>query len=391
MAHPEHLDLLKQGVATWNRWYKEHYWTTTPDLRGADLSHMDLRDVRLNFARLQGASFRASNLQRASFIKSSLGHADLSYADLRQANFRDALLGSANLSHADLEEARLDSARLLDANLHKTRLNAAKIRRASLVRANLSEANLQRVDLEGTHCNRTDLRSVDFSFARIGKNTWINVDFSFSHGLESVVHTAAAFRLDMRTLFRSQRHCPEPFLRALGFSEQDMLSLQSVDSGSLVFPTCLLSYANEDHMFAEQLLRDLRARGVLCQAQTYESTTAKSIATHDKLLLLISTASPPSWNGSILSSLLKEARVKAYWEALGWETSGILCPISLDDTFQTKIADWPPSYRRPMLSSSNFSGWGNQNNYEQALHRFFEQLCSAFPNSNETTGSAPVK
>lgn len=127
MANPEHLDLLKQGADTWNRWYKEHYWGTAPDLRGADLSKIDLSDVRLSFARLEETCFRGSNLQGAFFVQSCLIHADL--------------------SHTNLREDHLDRAWLLDANLQGAQLNAAKIRKASLARVNLNEAVLSHTSL----------------------------------------------------------------------------------------------------------------------------------------------------------------------------------------------------------------------------------------------------
>ena len=51
MANQEHLEILKQGVAAWNQWRKEHN-DIIPDLRdahlrGADLSRADLRDAHL--------------------------------------------------------------------------------------------------------------------------------------------------------------------------------------------------------------------------------------------------------------------------------------------------------------------------------------------------------
>jgi hypothetical protein len=373
MAHPEHLEVLRRGVSTWNRWYREHYWNSTPDLSYADLSDMDLSDIKLHFVRLTGASFRGSNLQRASFVKSLLNHVDLSHTNLRGANFREASLVGADLSYANLEEGRLDRAKLLDAKLHRTHLNAAKIRDASLVRANLCEASLRWTDLVSAYLNSPDLRSADLSFARIGKNTWVNIDFRAVGGLETVVHTAPAFRVDMRTFFHSWGHCPEPFLREMGFSEHDLITLQSIDSRCMAFPTCLLSYASEDHAFAEQLLGDLRARGVFCQAEPYERTSGKLIKIHDKLLLIISTASS-SWRNSEVSCILKEARAKAYWEAPSWEASSILCPIGLDKTFQAKVAGWPSSYRQAMSPYYNFSGWRDRGHYEQTLGRFLEGL-----------------
>ena len=346
MSNPEHLDLVKQGADTWNRWYKEHYWGTTPDLRGADLSNMDLSDVRLSFARLEEACFSGSNLQHAYFVKSRLIHADL--------------------SHTNFRVAHLDRAWLVDANLQGAQLNAAKVRKASLARANLNEAVLSHVNLEKTYLNETSLRSTDLSFARIGGNTFVNVDFSVAHGLETVEHTGPAYLVDMRTLIRSQGRIPEPFLRDAGFSEKLMTSTHALDSISAEFPTCLLSYAPDDRAFAEQLLHDLQARGVFCHGESYEATTGELITIHDKLLLLLSTSSP-GWRDSVLPYLLNEARVKAYWESPSWESSGILRLISLDNTLQAKRAALLGPYWRITWPHSDFSGWHNRETYQKAL------------------------
>ena len=68
MANPEHLEILKQGVAQWNKWREEH--ANVPlDLYDADLS--------------------GTNLSRAYLVASSaanLGRANLSGTDLREAN-----------------------------------------------------------------------------------------------------------------------------------------------------------------------------------------------------------------------------------------------------------------------------------------------------------------
>src|SRR5438045_84900 len=47
MANQEHLDILKQGVKTWNQWRKEHS-DMQPDLKGADLYNANLQGVDLS-------------------------------------------------------------------------------------------------------------------------------------------------------------------------------------------------------------------------------------------------------------------------------------------------------------------------------------------------------
>ncbi len=44
MANQEHLDILKQGVETWNQWRKEHP-EIQPDLGEAILNEADLSEA----------------------------------------------------------------------------------------------------------------------------------------------------------------------------------------------------------------------------------------------------------------------------------------------------------------------------------------------------------
>ena len=74
MANPEHLEILKQGVAVWNTWREENP-EVQPDLMNADLEQ----------ANLQGVAFYGANLQGADLTRANLQEADLMLADLRAA------------------------------------------------------------------------------------------------------------------------------------------------------------------------------------------------------------------------------------------------------------------------------------------------------------------
>jgi len=133
MANQEHLAILKQGMETWNQWWKEHAHIQ-PNLSGADLSKADL----------SYAGLKEANLRDAILREVILSYADLSKANLREANPWGAFLFHANLSGADLREADLSCANLSGADLSKASLD-----RVILVQTNLSEATLTGCSIYG--------------------------------------------------------------------------------------------------------------------------------------------------------------------------------------------------------------------------------------------------
>ena len=96
MANEEHLNILKQGVDTWNNWRKEHPGVR-PDLSEADLHRADLSLADLSRANLIGADLSGANL-----IGASLSLADLSLADLSEAHLSGAILRRAKLHQAQI-------------------------------------------------------------------------------------------------------------------------------------------------------------------------------------------------------------------------------------------------------------------------------------------------
>jgi hypothetical protein len=101
VANDEHLALLRQGTAVWNKWRLRN------------------RDIRPN---LSGA-----NLTKADFSKADLSKADLSEADLSEADLSEADLSETDLSEADLSETDLSEADLSEADLSEADLVSDKI------------------------------------------------------------------------------------------------------------------------------------------------------------------------------------------------------------------------------------------------------------------------
>jgi len=129
VANKNHLDILKKGVNTWNKW-REDNPDAKPDLTEATLQGANLREV--NF---QGVLLEDANLQRAN---------------LREANLQEANLRKANLKRANLTEANLKRAYLFNANLRGAFLTRADLQEAYLFNANLQRAILARADFRNS-------------------------------------------------------------------------------------------------------------------------------------------------------------------------------------------------------------------------------------------------
>ena len=96
MAIDEQVELLKQGVRTWNAWRSRqpeaavdlsHGALRGMSLKGADLSRADLRDADLRGADLSSASLVGARLEGANLFKAIIDGADLTEADLRSVQF----------------------------------------------------------------------------------------------------------------------------------------------------------------------------------------------------------------------------------------------------------------------------------------------------------------
>ena len=172
MADPNHVEILKQGVAAWNEWretnpcpepdlsglalYDGLNSTLTPNQRlrreGVDLANADFRGVKFTGTDFysgfrKGANLSGTNLQEANLEGSTLVEANLENADLWKANLSSANLWEANLVGANLREAKLNEALLGESNLENTDLWKADLSFASLWGANLANANLAYADL----------------------------------------------------------------------------------------------------------------------------------------------------------------------------------------------------------------------------------------------------
>lgn len=61
MTNPEHFEIIKQGVAVWNKW-KEENPKVEPDLSKSSITSADLRGINFNHANLSGGFLTGSDL-----------------------------------------------------------------------------------------------------------------------------------------------------------------------------------------------------------------------------------------------------------------------------------------------------------------------------------------
>jgi uncharacterized protein YjbI with pentapeptide repeats len=192
MEKQEFLDLLKQGVDSWNFWRQKNLDVEVDlrqirlsrdfsgiDFSGVNLSGSDFSEVYLSRANFNGANLSGANLSEAQLMEADLSKANLSKANLSEADLTDANLCDANLVGANLKEAHLANANFRDADLSGANLSEAYLLGTDLGEANLSkvnlksaeviEANLSGANLSGAYLNGANLSGTDFSRANLRK------------------------------------------------------------------------------------------------------------------------------------------------------------------------------------------------------------------------------
>jgi uncharacterized protein YjbI with pentapeptide repeats len=304
MANEEHLARLKQGVEAWNIWRKNN-----PKVR--------------------------PNLSGANLYEANLPRADLGMAELSGMNLTKSDLAGANLSRAALIEANLFGANLAGANLLK----------ANLVGANLTKANLAEVNL---------------AEAVMGWTIFGDVDLSPVLALETARH-AGPSTIGIDTLYRSQGHIPEVFLREAGVPEDTITYIKSLVGRPFEFYSCFISYNHTDKSFARRLHDQLQGRGIRCWLDKHQllpgddiyEQVDRGIRSWDKVLLCCSQASLTSWwvNSEINKAFLKEQQLM---KDRGTKVLALI-PLNLDNF----LFQWTSGMADEVKArlAADFTGW----------------------------------
>lgn len=331
MAYPEHLEILKQGAAAWNKWRRKHPVVlpnlSRAELFGANLSRANLSRANLFDATLSDATLSGSILSGSILSRADLSGVDLSYADLSGADLGDAALDHANLSHAKLIGA-------------------------------------------------------DFTGTTLAYTTFAGNDLSEVKGLETVIHEGPS-TIGVDTLYKSGGKIPEVFLRGCGVPD-DFITFIPSHFGiqqAIQFYSCFISYSTRDEEFARRLysrMRDEKLRVWFAPEDAqggkklYEQIE-RAIQVHDRLLIVLSERSLRSkW---VMTEIRRARKVELK------ENRRKLFPIRLVD-YETLQAwecfdadtgeDLASEVRQYFIP--DFSNWKEHDAFEKAFERLLRDL-----------------
>ena len=395
MADQRQVERLTRSIEEWNRWRLQHP-ATRPDLSNANfsstnLSNANLSNVFLNSANLSRAILSGANLNQASLAGAILNEADLNKAILGGAHLNGVSLNTAALNGADLNGAILNGADLTGADLRETDLRGADLRSTNLRSANITGVDLNGVRFNGANLSNTNLsntklhyadlsdailHNTDLSQAIIGWTHLGNLDLCSIKGLETTVHEGPSY-ISTSTLERSRGNIPKAFLRGAGLNDAFIEYLPSLITSPIQYHSLFLSYSHHDQAFTKHLYTDLQNKGIRCWFAPHDLRPGapivrgieEAIHVHEKLLLILShhAVSSPWVQQEVEAALYKEVTT-------GQE---ILFPIRLDNTVLESDTMWAKRLRQRHIG--DFTGWQNDNAYQETLSTLLRHLKVAKP------------
>ena len=376
MAIPQHLEVLKQGVAAWNKWRNDNPGEE-PDLAGAKLSKTDLK----------GANFRETDLRWADLTRTDLSSAFLNRADLRRANLSQAIFKMANLSEANLSETYLSGADLSEADIKKaffirsdlasadlsnSDCQRADFRWAYLIKARFNGANLSGANLIEANLTKAELKQSNLSEAFVAWSCFGDNDLSQTVGLNVVKHFGPS-TIGIDTIYRSKGKIPEEFLRGAGVPEHFISYTGFLNEKAFARNSCFISFSGNDRNFIEKIGDDLQREGICCWYAPEEMKMGDAIRRQvdqliriqDKLLVVLSKFSVESpWIQKEVGAALQEERNRK---------RAILFPVRLDNGGMDAVKKWLVSLQKTH-QIYDFSAWENWEADYTQFNRLFGDL-----------------
>jgi uncharacterized protein YjbI with pentapeptide repeats len=423
MANQEQLEILKQGVDTWNDWVRnndvlypigdEDIDLSGADLRGHFLENVILPRASLNGANLESANLAGANIFRAGLYRTNLRLANLSRAQIRETIAQEAILIGADLSDArfsdvDMTQANLKDAIFVHANLQSVLLEQANLENADFSRSNvyglrfkdafLLNANIKGAEFNNVTFNKTDLSFVtfegamlngvsftdsDISHASMGYTSLIDSDLSSSRGLDTIVHIGKS-NISTNTLFSSKGEIPEVFLRGCGLSDWEIetaklykpnLTNQEIDEilyrvhdlrahQPVQISPLFISYSHADSGFVDKMEKSLDKLGIRFWRDTHHATAGRLEKQIDLAI---------RHNPTVLVILSKNS-IESDWvefevnlaRKIEKETKrDVLCPVALDDSWKTSSWSEITMEQVKKYNILDFSQWNDDEKFEK--------------------------
>jgi hypothetical protein len=376
MAIPKHLEVLKQGVAAWNKWRTENAGTE-PDLAGSDLSKADLKGANLSETDLRWADLNKANLSGANLNRADLRRANLSctifnLANLSEANLSEAYLSGADLSEADLKRAIFIRSDLASVDLSNADCQRADFRWAYLIKAKFNGANLNGANLIESNLTKADLKQSDLTDAFVAWSCFGDNDLSETRGLSAVKHFGPS-TVGIDTIYRSRGNIPEEFLRGAGVPEHFISYTSCLNEKAFKQASCFISFSGNDRNFIEKIGEDLQREGVRCwyapeemkMGDAMRQQVDQLIRVQDKLLVVLSKFSVESpWIQKEVEAAIEEERNR---------NRAVLFPVRLDNGRMIADKNWLEHLQKshPIY---DFTAWQNWESYFTQFSRLVADL-----------------
>jgi hypothetical protein len=226
-------------------------------------------------------------------------------------------------------------------------------------------------DLRGAGLHGATLIGADLSEVQLSETVFGNTNLTAVRGLETCSHSGPSI-LDHRTLAKSGP-LPLAFLRGCGLPDALIDYLSSLLNEPMQFYSCFISYASEDHVFAERLYADLQNHGVRCWFAPEDMKIGdrlhpridETIRLYDKLLLVLSKTSVASqWVEQEVETALARKREQG---------TTILFPVRIDNAAMNLKTGWPAVIRNTR-NIGDFQGRETHSVYQQAFDRLLRDL-----------------
>ena len=379
MAIPQHLEVIKQGVAAWNKWRVDNP-AEEPDLAGANLSKTDLKEANLRETDLRWANLTSANLSSAFLNRADLRRANLSQAifhlaKMSEANLSETYLSGADLSEADLKKAFFIRSDLANVDLSKSDCQRADFRWAYLIKARFNGANLSGANLIEANLTKAELRNSNLNEAFIAWSCFGDNDLSQTHGLNEVKHFGPS-TIGIDTIYRSKGNVPEEFLRGAGVPEHFISYTRYLNEKAFAHRSCFISFSGNDRNFIEKIGEDLQREGIRCwyapeemkMGDAIRQQVDQLIRIQDKLLVVLSKFSVESpWIQKEVEAALTEERNR---------NRTVLFSLCLDKSSMDAETDWLNRLQKNRRIY-DFSAWENWEAYYTQFNCLLEDLRNA--------------